>query len=129
VEVEAHEGEPPALLRVPTLESYQRAFLIGELEGKFPQPLREGFQVGSGVFFMLKAHHAIIGIAHKMHPAATVFGHDALDPVVLHKVKVDVGQNGANDSPPISDFRFQISNFKFQISNFRFPISDFRATF
>lgn len=97
VEVEPEEGEPSALVRVPTLESDQRALFVGELEGKFLQPLREGLQVGSDIFFMLEAHHAIIGIAHEMHFAATEPGDDALDPVVLHEVKVDVGQDGADD--------------------------------
>ena len=99
VEVEAEEGEPSALVRVPALESHQRAFLFRELKRKFLQPLRQGLQVGAGITFILKADDAIVGISHEVDTSFASFAHHSFDPMVLGKVQVDVRQNGTNYSP------------------------------
>jgi hypothetical protein len=103
VKIEAEEGEPSTLLRVPTFESYQRAFLFRELERKFLQPLGEGLQVSAGLVFIFKTDDTIVRISHEMHASFASRSDDAFDPMVLDKVQVDVGQDGRMEWNEIDD--------------------------
>ena len=70
-----------------------------KLQSVFPEALRQYFHDTPGIVLVLKADHKVIGKPYQeaipTHPRLR-FG---LEPDIQYMVEIDVGQQGANDSP------------------------------